>query len=95
MLLVTLRGLRLHQLYECLVEKPSIETAMAVIEESCRMATEEELREELYEMLLAAVSSDHFQQGEQRRNIIFLYESLCVLLKAVYALNKAAERLNK
>ena len=87
-MLITIRGLRLYQLYEQLTEQPTNKKAMAVIEESCRMATEEVLLEELYTMLVAAVSSEEVRESEQRRSIFFLYESLCVLLKAVYVLNK-------
>lgn len=85
-MIITLRGLRIYQLYESLQEKPAADNAWAVLEEFCRMAREEDIHEELYTLLQAAVTSEELKASESRRSAFFLYESIVVLLKAVYVL---------
>lgn len=85
-MIITLRGLRIYQLYERLLEEPTTDNAWAALEEFCRMAGEKDIHEELYTLLQAAVTSEDLKASGSRRSAFFLYESLLVLLKAVYIL---------
>lgn len=69
----------------------------SVVEDFCSFFHLQDMREILWDWLVAALSCDHsnYSTGLTRSNLIFVYENLELLMEAIYEINKRRNKKRK